>query len=189
MIGRGCGQHIKLGRLVISVPAIIQEPAFWPPTQTQGGGTTLRPSPIHPTIQRIGQIADLGFAGAVKIAASNQHARHQQAGIHHRQLALPDAQPALHIKEMIVETLVSGDILVGALRAAMKEPQRGKGQSGGMLPADPAPLNPDRIARQRKSHHGNTDRRALARGVSNQTVRLIYILGEIAESSLLATFK
>ena len=122
----------------------MQKAAFRLPALGDGFAAVLRPLPVDAAIERLRQLADLAFlAGAVEIARGGQHARHQQRGIDQRQLALPDAAPAVHVQEVVVETLVAGRVGLVALRALPEEPQSPQRPRGSVLARHPAALDAD----------------------------------------------
>src|SRR5207344_1710466 len=103
----------------------MEETAFGLPSLGDRSSIILRPLPIDPAIERIGQLADFGLlAAAVEIAAGHEHARQQQGRVDERQFALPDAASRLHVQEMIIKTLVAGGVGLLALRAAPERLQR-----------------------------------------------------------------
>jgi len=66
----------------------------------------LRPIPIRPPIERIGELADFALvrAFARKVLRGSQHPGEQKGAVDRRQFAGPDALSADHVEKVVVET-------------------------------------------------------------------------------------
>lgn len=123
----------------------------------------LQPAPVHALIQRIGDLPDLLFARvvAVVIRLGEQHAHHQQRGIHARQLDPAVVTVALlHVQKVVVEALVPGS--TGPLRPHWRiaeEFECGQGAVDRLIATDPAVLDADRVRGQREPHRGDAGER------------------------------
>src|SRR5271156_1415543 len=101
-------KHVQQQPFVITFPTIREEPAFGIPAVRQRRPLVLRPAPIRASIKRIGNGANFLLIGGarIEIRGRRQHTREQESTVDRRQLALPDASSGLHVKKMIIKTLI-----------------------------------------------------------------------------------
>ena len=52
-------------RLAVAFPAVVQEAAFGLPALHDRRAAVLRPAPVDAPVQHVGELAQLGFVGAV----------------------------------------------------------------------------------------------------------------------------
>jgi hypothetical protein len=60
MGGRAEPEHVQQQRLAVAFPAVVQKAALGLPAVHQRRAVALRPAPIDPAVQRIGERAQLG---------------------------------------------------------------------------------------------------------------------------------
>src|SRR6516165_6167578 len=77
---RAEAKHIEQDRLVIAGIPVGQKTALRSPAMRDGWPTVAGPDPIGPTIEELGQRADLGLLlrVAIKVSGARQHAREQK---------------------------------------------------------------------------------------------------------------
>ena len=176
-------------RLVVAHPVVIDEAALREPAHRDQRRALLQPRPVHALVQRIGDLADLFFACVVTvvIGLGEQHAHHQQRGIHAGQFhPAVIAAAFLHVQEVVVEALVTA--LAGALRAhrqIAEELQRQQSAVDRLVAADPAVLDADRISGQRIADRGDAGERARRITVRAEPVDLVGGIPEELEGAAL----
>ena len=140
-------------RLTVALPTVVKETTFGFPSLRKRRFAVQRPLPINPEIKRFGELANLGLALSVasKIRGCSEHSGEQQGGIDQRQLTLPDPPAALHLKEVIIETLVTSRVRRFTLRAVREKTERGESSLGGGGARDPAALDSYGVGGQRES--------------------------------------
>src|SRR5258706_7633357 len=98
------------------------------PSLPYGGCAVLHPWPLNSPVEGLRKLADLNFAliGTGEIGTRRQYSGEQERGIDGRQFRFPHASAGLHIKKMVIETLVTRNIPAIALRTGPKKAQRHK---------------------------------------------------------------
>ncbi len=184
---RAQGEDVQHHRLVVAHPVVVDEAAFGEPAHRDQRRALLQPAPVHALVQRVGDLADLLFARvlAVVIRLGEQHAHHQQCGVHARQLhPAVVAVALLHVQKMIVEALVAGPAgLLRPHRRVAEEFQRGQGAVDRLIATDPPVFDADRIGGQRESDRRNAGERARRKPVRRQAVDLVGGVPEKLESA------
>ncbi len=187
MGGRAQRQRVQHDRLAVALPAVVQVAALRFPALVDGARVVLRPAPVDAPVQRLRQLAQLGFVGigAVERGGNGEHAGDQQRAVDHRQLRLPHPRAAVDVEEVVIEALVAGSRGAAALVAVAEEAQRQQAAAHRLGALDPAARDRRRIARQREAHHRDAHRRVGARGIRDQPVARVHRLHEIAEGRAL----
>jgi hypothetical protein len=129
--------------------ALLRRPAV-----ADGRRAHLRPGPVHAAVDLVDEAADAGLVGllAVEEALRMQRAHQQQRGVDGGQLAAPEAQPRLHVEEVIEEALVAGHAgPARALRQAGEEAQRRERALAGLLTGDVAARHTHRVGAEREA--------------------------------------
>ena len=80
-----------------------------PPAVRHCGFAILCPSPITPTVERVGETPNFSLLGSlsVKIGTRREGAGQQEGAIDGRHFAVPGSPACLHVQEMIVEPLMA----------------------------------------------------------------------------------
>ena len=154
-------EHVEHDRLVVALPAVVQESAFGLPALPERLAAVLRPSPVDAPIQHIDQFAQLDFVAAFAV----KYMLAVSAPAISSAVSIIDSSerqtraPVCAVEEVVVEALVAGRLGAAALIAVAEETQRGEAALHGFGARDPAALHRHRIARQRESDHRDADRR------------------------------
>lgn len=168
---------------------MVDEAALREPAHRDQRRTLLQPRPVDLLVQRVGDLADFLLARivAVVVRLREQHAHHQQRGIHRGQFDPAVVATAfLHVQEVVVEALVAG--LAGTLRAhrhVAEEFQGGQGAVDRLVAADPAVLDTDRIRGQREADRGDAGERPRRIAVRGQAIDLVGGIPEELEGTTL----
>ena len=176
-------QNIQNSRLVIAIPAIVQESALRLPSLPHGRCTAARPLPIDAAVDRIGAFADLVLVWRVlaEIDGSGQHAREKQRCVDQRHFTPPDALAGLHVEEVVIETLIAGRVRLVRLAAVPKKAQGDQRACRCVRTRHPSALHSNRITRQREAYDGDAGGRAGPAGIGHQAVLRVELLHKIAE--------
>src|SRR5688572_13020685 len=124
---RAESEDIEQQCLVVALPAVWQKPAFWLPGLSEGDAAILRPLPINPLIQGLGQPSDFALFrnGAVEIGGARQRTSEQNRRVDRGKLTIPGATARANVEKVIVKTAITrGSRWVKPLLALMEESQR-----------------------------------------------------------------
>src|SRR4030095_4430208 len=165
-------EDIQEQAFVITLPAVLNEPALRPPAVREGRSSITGPIPIGPAVKRVSQLSDLDLlAGvAIKISTDRQCAGEQECRVDGGNLALPNAATGFDVQEMVEEAFVTASVRLGTLRACEQVPQAPQGDLGSEVSEEDAALDDDRNRRQRHAHGGDTDRSLRVGLVSDQSI-------------------
>jgi hypothetical protein len=186
--GRGSQpQDVEDQGLVIPFPAPGQEPGLGRPAVGDGRPSRGRPAPVHPTIEDVGQGADLLLLRRVglEIGGGGENSRQQQRGVDGGELAAPCSPAALHVEEVVVEAVVARGVGLGTLGASGEEAQRGQRAPHRLVPRHQVALERNGIGGQGHAHRGDAGRPILAGLVAHQSVARVRLVEEEAERLLL----
>src|SRR5688572_18817407 len=108
------------------LPPILQESAFWFPPMSQGGSSILRPLPIRPVIERLGQRPELMLSRvrSVEVCSACHRSREQDRGVNCGKLRSPCTAACAGVQEVVVKTTVTRGIGFWPLPAVPEEAQR-----------------------------------------------------------------
>ena len=142
------------------------------------GSAVLRPSPIGPTIERIGESANfLLLRGlGVEIGTGRQGAGQQEGAIDRRQFAVPGAPACLHVEEMIVEAAMAGGVGLRSLRAVPEETQGGQSAVHRDAARHKSALDTYRIGGERQPGGGDAGGPVLRGLVEDQSVGRVHLV-------------
>src|SRR6185437_9556214 len=180
-------QGIQQQRLAVTLPAVMQIAAFGFPALPDGALAVLRPAPVDPSVQLVGQLAQFGLGRRVggEIGGRGEHAGDQHGAVDHRQLRLPHPRAGADIEKVVVEALVAGRGRAAALVAVAKEMQHQQAAPHRLGTLHPAALDRRGIGRQRKADHRDAHRRVVAGGVGDESVGGVHGVHEVAEGTTL----
>src|SRR6185503_13647947 len=164
---------------------------FGRPTVRYGICAILRPLPVHASIECRGKVANFTFvfSVAIEILGSRQCTRDHESRIHCREFAIKHTAACLHVKKVIVETLVARTVGFRTMRAIPEEAKGREGSANRIIARNEATLNTDRIGSQSKSGWSDTAWRALASAVRHQAVLRICFLKKIVKGKALELLK
>src|ERR1700735_2375015 len=180
----GDSQNIKDAGFAVTLPTVVKKTGFWFPSLRKSRFAVQRPLPVDAAIQCIGELPNLGLvlSAAGKIGSRGEHSGEEQSRIDQRQLALPDPFAGLHLKEVIIQTLVTGRRLRRlALRAVGEKTERGESSLGGIIARYPAALYRYGIRGQSESDDCDAAGRPGKRSVSDQSIGWIVMTEKIGE--------
>src|ERR1700692_2198690 len=121
------------------------------------GFAVLRPSPIAPAVERIGETTNFSLLRelVVKIGGSREGAGQQEGAINGRHFAVPGAPAGVHVQKMIVEPLMAGGVRLRSLRTVPEKAQGSQSALHRDASRQKSALDSNRIARER--HPGGGD--------------------------------
>ncbi len=166
-------QQVDDHRFVVAAPVEPDESVCRHPAQRDQRRARLCPGPVHAGVNGVDQLPDPRFVvvGLIEPALAEQHSGQQQRGVHRRQLAVPEPQAAVHVEEVIEETLVSGDAReIRTLRRLGEKTQRRQHPIARLRPRDPAALDSDRIGGQREADRRDAGRRRRRVAIRHQAI-------------------
>jgi hypothetical protein len=146
----------------------------------------LRPGPLDPAVDQLGQVTDLFFGArvAIEVHLRRQHAAEQQRRIDRRQLGRAEALPVLHVQEVVEETTVAGHPgFVGTLRRVGEEAQRAQRAQPRLAARHEAALRADHVGRQGEADAGRAGERRRRIAIRGEAVLLARRVPEEAESA------
>src|SRR5688572_9147572 len=154
---------------------------FGRPTVRYGIGVILRPLPVRSSIKSRGKISNFTFVFrvAIEVFGSGQCTREHEGRIDCREFAIERTAARLHVKEVIVETLVARSVGFRTVGAVPEEAKGRQRSANRIIARNETTLNTDRIGRQSKSGWSDTAWRALASAVRHQAVLRICFLQKI----------
>ena len=188
-VGGGAqGQQVDDHGLVVAPPVERLPAVLRLPAHVHQGRGPLRPLPVGPAVERVGQGADAGLGGvrAIVVLAAEQHPRQQERGVDRRQLHVAEAGARGHVEEMVKEPLVAAH--PGRVRSLgrLPEPREGGlGALGGLGPGDVAPLDADRVGGEGIPHRGDTREARRGPAIRRQAGRGVGAFPEEVEGALL----
>src|SRR4029453_17400341 len=140
---RAESEDIQEQAFVITLPAVLNEPALRPPAVREGRSSITGPIPIGPAVKRVSQLSDLDLlAGvAIKISTDRQCAGEQECRVDGGNLALPNAATGFDVQEMVEEAFVTASVRLGTLRACEQVPQAPQGDLGSEVSEEDAALD------------------------------------------------
>src|SRR5262249_36617021 len=126
-------EDVEQDRLAVAFPAVAQEAGAGLPSHREDRAAGGGPRPVDPLVEVTRELADLSFvlARLREVAAARQHARDEDRGVDHRQLAVPGTPSGLQVEKVIVEAAMPGGFGLLALGAVAKESQHRERSRGG----------------------------------------------------------
>ncbi len=185
--GRPEREQVDHHAFVITIPAARDETLAGMPAHRNRRRATTEPLPVGAGVDRPGETTDLALVGMVlvEIFGGKQHAEEQHRAVHRRQLDIAIPQAAVHVQEVVEESLMTGNA-VGrrTLRRAIKEAQRRQRPRTCGGPADPAARHTDRIGCQRKADRCDAAESGIGPTIGDQAVCGIASVPEPAERAV-----
>src|SRR6478672_11518983 len=131
---------------------------FGRPTMRYGICAILRPLPVRASIEGGSKVSNFTFvfSVAIEIFGSRQCTRDHKGRIDCREFAIKRTAARIHVKKVIIKTLVAGGIRFRTLRAIPEEAQRRQSPANRVLARNETPLDTDRISSQGKSGWSDT---------------------------------
>src|SRR5215831_7351382 len=146
----------------------------------------LRPLPIDATIDRLRQVANLGFIGIwlVEVGLTEERAGEEQRRIDGREFRVAETLAGLHVEKMVEKTLVPCRAMEGGvLRGGTEKPQRCEHALRRLVTLDVTPLHPDRIGGQREPDCSDAGERLSRVTIRDEAILSIRGVPEEAEGA------
>ena len=187
---QGCAQrqHMEEQGLVVSPPVVREEAALGVPAQGDGRRSRLRPRPVDPRVDRVGEPADARLPGivAVEVGLAEQYPGQEQRRVHGGELHPLEARAGLGIEEVVEESPVARDPRGGGILArAPEKPQGAEDTLGGLGARDVSTLGADRVGREREAHGSHADERGSGSAIGSEPGLGVAQVPEVTERPLL----